>query len=307
MNRKRIICSILIVAVFLTFCVYKYFADLQGNYLTTIGNTCQTVSDIKYDLLKSAENLSVDEIEVTTANLSELVNVSKEKLANESNRLTNANVPDKFRESNKTILECMKLEYNLLDGLKKVFEITNEYSAVEDFNKSQNTLTALKEKSALLKVNNNNFEECFDLSPVYEKINFYLKTRVQLRYEKDMEEQAEREAVAAAERERIEREKNTFYITYKFYPQSGIRFSNNNVIMKIGQRLVIQLADDSVIPEYVDWFSTVDGNVWDNFEHYYDGDFGMILIAKSTGRFSVQLRPEYDWEKSSYIYVTVMP
>lgn len=305
MNKKHAVCLILIVAILLSFCFYKYFENSQEKYLTALSNTYQTVNEIKHDLLASSESLSADEIETTTANLKELLDNSKEKLANESNQLANANVPDKFRESNKTILECMKLEYNLLDRLKKVFEITNEYSAVEDFNKCQDTLTALKEKSALLKVNGNNFEESFDLFPVYEKINFYLKARVQLRYEKDMAEQAEREAVAAAERERIEREKNTFYITYNFYPQSRIRFSNDNVIMKIGQRLVIQLADDSVIPKFIDWFS--DDGMWDNFEHYNDGDFGMILIAKSTGRFSAQLRPEYDWNRTSYIYVTVMP
>ena len=166
-------------------------------------------------------------------------------------------------------------------------------------------MTALKEKSALLKVNGNNFEESFDLFPVYEKINFYLKARSQLRYEKDMAEQAEREAVAAAERERIEREKNTFYITYNFYPQSRIKFSNNNVIMKLGQRLVIQLADDSFIPKRVDFFS-MDG-LYDHFEYYNNGDFGRVFIPKSTGRFSIRLRPERDWDKSDCIYITVMP
>lgn len=305
MNKKRAVCLILIVAILLAFCFYKYFENLQEKYFTALSNTYQTVNEIKHDLLASSESLSADEIETTTANLKELLDNSKEKLANESNQLANANIPDKFQESNKTILECMKLEYNLLDRLKNVFEITNEYSAVEDFNKYQDTLTALKEKSALLKVNNNNFEECFDLFPVYEKINFYLKARSQLRYEKDMAEQAEREAVAAAERERIEREKNTFYITYNFYPQSRIKFSNNNVIMKLGQRLVIQLADDSFIPKRVDFFS-MDG-LYDHFEYYNNGDFGRVFIPKSTGRFSIRLRPERDWDKSDCIYITVMP
>ena len=189
--------------IFLTLTIFIFTAcgnsETSGqNFSATLKNTFQVVGEIKTDLSQAAENLSVSSSENTVANLQKILDSSKEKISAENEKLTNAEVPEKFSDSSKKILECMKIEYNLLDRLKENISNANEYEAVENFSKSKELFTNLKEQSALLNVDGNNFEEVFELSSVCQKIENYLLGRKQLRYEKDSAAQAQKNVVPVA-------------------------------------------------------------------------------------------------------------
>ena len=129
--------------------------------------------------------MSANDSENTSANLKQIFDISKEKISAENKNLTDAEVPEKFSASNQKILECLKIEYNLMDRLKENLSVQNEYEAADNFSKSKELFTNLKEQSALLNVDGNNFEEVFDLSTVCQKIENYLNTRKQLRFDRD--------------------------------------------------------------------------------------------------------------------------
>ena len=314
MDKKKIICSILVIGLIIAFGVYNYIDNLQKNYFISISNTFQTVNEIKDNLSNAAESLSTNDVKSTTDNLKQVLDETKEKLTVENEKLISLDTPDKFVDQNKKISDCLKLEYNLMDRLKNVFEFTNEYEAVENFNKSKDIMTDLKEQSTMLNVNGNNFEEVFNISPVYEKIETYLKSRTQLRYDKDMKEQAEREAEAAAERARIERAKNTFYVNYSLASkQSKVELSTNDMTIHVGQTVYISLANDSADPGQVRWMSN--GSMFwqmfdtESFDRQSDRTaLGMKLTALVPGKSNVQIVPNYgDWNRAATFFITVIP
>ena len=226
--KKVLIIAGLIVAVFIFGVALSQSvknSTVQENYSETIAKTYMEVSGVKNDLTISANNLSVNGAENFLQNL----DASKEILSNEVKKLDSAEVPEKFSDNHRKILECLKTEYNLMNRLKENFSIQNEYEAADNFAKSKELFTSLKEQSAFLTAQGNNFEEVFELSAVCDKAEKYFNTKRQLRYEKDQKEQAEREKAAAAERERIEREKQknlakTLNVTPEEFQQ---RFNEN--------------------------------------------------------------------------------
>ena len=318
MDKKKLFVALIVLVVCSFLGVYKYFSSLQENYLSEVSNTYQSVNDIKENLLNACENGALnfgnegkknptnEPVENTTKNFNQILDESKEKLISENEKLSSVNVPNEYSEQNKKILESLKIEYNLFERVKNVFSFTNEYEEIENFNKTKDTMISLKENSALLNVGGNNFEEIFDLSPVYEKIENHLKSKVQLRYEKDMKEQAEREAAAAAERERIERAKNTFYVGYRFFRSNQrISFSANDLTIKVGQTVHVFLEDSSEVPTFVRMLSTT--GLWNNCSHYDDGNHGVVLTAKSVGHFNLEIEPEWNMHKTGILYINIVP
>ena len=185
--------------------IYKQSADLLENYFATLADTYQIVADIKNNLNYAADSLNVQNSEQT--NFIQILEISEELLANEVKKLNAVEVPENFSEDNKKIIECLTNEYHLMNRLKENFSIRNEYEAADNFPKSKELITTLKERSAFLVVEKNDFDEIFELSAVGEKIEKFLNAKKQLRYDKDQKEQAEHEKAEAAERERIERER----------------------------------------------------------------------------------------------------
>ena len=176
--------------IFLTLTIFVFTAcgnseTSNQNFSATLKNTFQVIGGVKSDLSQAAENLSANDSENTSANLKQIFDISKEKISAENAKLTTAEVPENFSASNQKILECLKIEYNLMDRLKENLSVQNEYEAADNFSKSKELFTNLKEQSALLNVDGNNFEEVFDLSTVCQKIENYLNTRKQLRFDRD--------------------------------------------------------------------------------------------------------------------------
>ena len=201
----------------------------RQDYSTVAKNTYKVAEEIKLDLAKAAENLSTNDAEGTVAKLTQSLDGAKDKISLENQNLSNAEVPEKFADSNKKILECLKIEYNLIDRLKENISNPNEYEAVENFNKSKELVINLKEQAALLNVEGNNFENVFELSSVCQKIENYLNTKKQLRYNKDSEEQAKRDAAERAKSERpnvVVVERNNSGSSEQdvgIYPATGLR------------------------------------------------------------------------------------
>ena len=228
-----VLATVFIISVIGAFGVQKYLQNSSENYFSTISNTFQTTKEIKEILIQSADSLSVNDVTSTVSNFNRHLDESKNKLTTENNNLLNAEVPEKFVDSNKKILECLKAEYNLLDRIKDIVSLNNEYEAVENFNKTKDLMKNLKESSAMLSVDGKNFDEVFEFSPVYEKIEKFLNSRKQLRYDKDQKEQAEREKIAAQEKADAEQSKNPVQIPKNenvqgnyyvgIYPQSGLK------------------------------------------------------------------------------------
>ena len=183
---KKFLPAVAIVLLATAFVGQQYFKSSSGNYSATISQVFQDTKDIKETLLQSSDNLSVNDVSSTTANFIRHLDESKTNLTTDNGNLTNAEVPDKFSDANKKILECLKTEYNLFDRLKDILSLQNEYEAVESFNKSKDLMQELKEKSAMLSVEGNNFDEVFDFSALYEKVEKFLNTRKQLRYDRDV-------------------------------------------------------------------------------------------------------------------------
>ena len=228
--KKVLIIAALIVVAFIfgvTLSQSVKNSTAQENYQHAVKNTYQSVADVKYILQNIADNLNIQNSDQN--NFLQALENSKEILANENKNLNQLEVPAEYSDVHKKIIDCLKTEYNLLDRLKENFAIQNEYEAAENFVKSKELFTNLKEQSAFLMVKGIDFEEVFDLSAVSEKLEKYFSAKKQARYEKDQKEQEEREKAAAAERERIEREKQknlakTLNVTPEEFQQ---RFNEN--------------------------------------------------------------------------------
>ena len=183
---KKILPLIAVVLLSTAFVAQQYFKNSSENYSVTINQVFQDTQEIKEILLQSADGLSVNDVSSTTANFVRHLDESKTNLTTVNSNLTNAEIPDKFSDANKKIVECLKIEYNLIDRLKDILSLQNEYEAVESFNKSKDLMQNLKESSAMLSVDGNNFDYAFDFSSVYEKVEKFLTTRKQLRYDRDV-------------------------------------------------------------------------------------------------------------------------
>ena len=144
--------------------------------------------------------MSSTESETRVETLIRTLNSSKETLLKTNKALNNADVSEKFSDDTKKLLECLKTEYNLMNRWREALSMKNEYEASENFIKSKDLMLDLKEKSAMLSIDGNFFEDTFDLSATYEKIEKFLADKKQLRYERDLKEQAVRDKTAEAER-----------------------------------------------------------------------------------------------------------
>ena len=149
---KKFLPAVAIVLLATAFVGQQYFKSSSGNYSATISQVFQDTKDIKETLLQSADSLSVNDVSSTTANFIRHLDESKTNLTTDNGNLINAEVPDKFSDANKKILECLKTEYNLFDRLRDILSLQNEYEAVKSFNKSKDLMQELKEKSAMLSV-----------------------------------------------------------------------------------------------------------------------------------------------------------
>lgn len=199
-DTKNIVAIILSLLAIVSVVTYKYFSTSQEDYSKAITKTYQTVAEVKNNLQNAADNLNA--YDADQQNFLQFLDTSKEILADENKKLSTLEVPEKYLDANKIIIDCLKVEYNLIDRLKDNFAIQNEYEAAENFSKSKELIIGLKEQSAFLNVEGNNFEEVFELSSIAGKVESYFNARKQLRYDKDQKEQAAREKAAAAEKAR---------------------------------------------------------------------------------------------------------
>ena len=281
LETKNIVAIILSLLAITAAATYKYFDNAQENYSTTVTKTYLEVSGVKNDLTTSATNLSANGAE----NFIQTLNTSKEILSNEVKKLNAVEVPEKFSDDHRKVVECLKTEYNLIDRLKENLSIQNEYEAVDNFAKSKELFKNLKEQSTFLSVDRNNFDEVFELSAVGEKIENYLNGKKQLRYDKDQKEQAEREKAAAAERERIEREKQKkFHKTLTMTAEEFRNFYNQNAsALPEGDKIKITGVQSDFIPfdkSYVYIFYNKSG--FDLVETSYENRVDGFLIANRT-------------------------
>ena len=182
---------------------YLHFKGLQANYSEEITDAYHKMFDIKSNLTVAAGNLSATDSEKTSEDFINQLNSAKEILLEKNKILSDIDVPEKFVDNNKKLLDCLKIEYNLINRLKEVISINNEYEAFEDFTKSKDLMIELKEKSVMLSIEGNDFEDILNFSSVYEKIEKYINTRKQVRYDGDVsaqaaDERAQREAIQAS-------------------------------------------------------------------------------------------------------------
>lgn len=197
-KNKMILYALLAVFAITAYAGYNFFKGAKTNYSDEITDIYQAVSDIQSDLSVAAGNLSATDSEKTSEDFIKKLNSSKESLMDKNKTLNNIDAPEKSSDDIKKLTECLKTEYNLMNRLKEILSIKNEYDAVDDFNKSKDLMIDLKEKSAMLSIEGNNFEDVFNLAAAYEKIEKYLTTRKQLRYDGDMAKQS----ATTAERQR---------------------------------------------------------------------------------------------------------
>lgn len=222
---QRFLTAIMFGATILIFTACGGNDSAGQNYSATVAESYRTISALKGNLIQAAENLSVSDA-TGTEKFNQTLDAAKSKLAMENSNLTDSDVPEKFSDANKKILDCLKIEYNLIDRLKEILANTNEYDAAENLPKIKESITNLKEQSALLTVDGNDFEDAFELSAVYEKLDRYINAKKQMRYDKDTAEQAKRDAEAAqaaANRERSQRQQGGGYEReIGVYPATGL-------------------------------------------------------------------------------------
>ena len=199
LEKNKILSAILAVLAVSCALGYQYFKGTKTNYFDAVTETYQAVAEIQSDLSVVAGNLSTTDLG-TVETFTRKLNSAKKILLDKDKNFKKIDVLEEFADDNKKLLESLKSEYNLMNRWKEALSISNEYEASENFTKSKDLMLDLKEKSALLSVEGNYFEEIFDLAVVYEKVEKYLNAKKQLRYDRDMKEQAEREKVAAAEK-----------------------------------------------------------------------------------------------------------
>ena len=208
---------------------YQYFKGEKTNYLDAVTETYQAVAEIQSDLSIAAGNLSATDAGTVETFVGKL-NSAKDILLEKNKNFSKVDVPEESADDNKKLLESLKTEYNLMNRWKEAVSINNEYEAADDFAKSKDLMLELKEKSAMLSIDGNYFEEIFNLATAYEKVEKYLNAKKQSRYDKDQKEQAERDKAAAAEKARqeaavaaAERKKNSAEREIGVYPATGLR------------------------------------------------------------------------------------
>ena len=232
MEKNKIFAAILALFAVSSAVGYQYFKGAKTDYLDLVTETYQAVTEIQSDLSIAAGNLSTtDSASVET--FTRKLNSSKEILIEKNKKLSQVDVNEKSADDNKKLLESLKAEYNLMNRWKEAISITNEYEAADNFAKSKDLMQELKEKSAMLSIEGNYFEEIFNLASVYEKVEKFLNTKKQLRYDKDQKDQAAREKAAAEEKAKQQaaaqrqvqaRNENTqgnYYVGV--YPESGLK------------------------------------------------------------------------------------
>ena len=198
LETKNIVAIILSLIAITATASYKFYSTSQKDYSNAIIKNYQKVAEVKNNLKNAADNLNPNNADQN--NFLQILETSKEILSNENKKLNQLEVPEKNSDAHKKIIDCLKTEYNLLDRLKENFSIQNEYEAADNFSKSKELFTNLKEQSAFLSVEGNNFEGIFELSAVSEKLEKYFNAKKQLRYDRDQKEQTEREKAAAEEK-----------------------------------------------------------------------------------------------------------
>ena len=199
LEKTKILAAVLAVLAISSAVGYQFFKGKNTNYLDAITETYQAAAEIQSDLSIAAGNLSsTDSASVET--FTRKLNSAKDILLKKNKSFGEIDVPEKSAEDNKKLIECLKAEYNLMNRWKEAVSISNEYEATENLTKSKELMLELKEKSAMLSIEGNNFEDIFDLATAYEKVEKYLNTKKQLRYDKDQKDQAARDQAAEAEK-----------------------------------------------------------------------------------------------------------
>lgn len=313
--KRKLIFVVTIVAILLLsglFAVNNHYKDMKNKYLNLISVAYQDVDKIKINIDSANEKLSAKSETDTTGDLIQKLNEGTKVIKNNSEILSRAEIPEKERyaEVNKKLLECLQIEYNLLERIKDNLSMNDEYAAVESQKKTKELVTALKEQSSLLNIEENNFSEAFDITLQYEKIGAYLTSRAQLRYEKDDREQKERERIEAEERARLEREKNTFYVSYKIpYKNAPIFLSTNDMTVHVGQCIYLNIASDSISPSSLRWMMSDAPMHNEAVEmELIDGKLGAKFTAILPGKKEFTLVPDFsDWERSAKFAITVIP
>lgn len=296
----------IVVVVFMSllagiFVIHQQFESKKNNYLASLNTAYLNIDGIKTELDKATGKLSANSETDTTGDLINVLNNGTETLKTTNEMLSNIEIPDKekYSDVNKKLLECLQMEYNLFERIKDTLGTTDEYSAKENQKHTKELMTNLKEQSAMLTVEGNDFGAAFDVSLYFEKIGSYLDAKAQLRYEKDDREQKERERI-----------QNTYYVTYSVpYNNAPIYLSNNNMTVHVGQCIYLTLASDSRDPGPLRWM-TFDGPLHNNSVEMelMNRGLGAKFTAVVPGQKYYQLVPNYsDWERSAKFYITVVP
>lgn len=273
----------------------------QENYSKKITKTYQLVAEVKNILQNAANNLNPHNAD--QQNFLQFLDASKEILANENKKLSALEVPEKNSDAHKKIIDCMKIEYNLMNRLRENFSIQNEYEAADNFQKSKELFTNLKEQSSFFIFEGNDFEETFDLSAVSEKLEKYFDAKKQLRYDKDQREQAEREKAAAAERERVEREKalaerqKNFHKTSLMTAEEFKNFYNKNASV-LPQNSQIKIIDFQV--------KSADDGLGYQFTTNYKVGFVAFTENNSDKISKIMIGKEQSGESSLENYLNIM-
>lgn len=202
LDKKNIVAIILSLLAITSAATYKYFDNAKENYSNALTSAYQTVEVVKNNLTAGAENLNVQNAEQT--NFIQTLKNSAENLSSEVKKMNTVEVPEKFLNDHRKVVESLKTEYSLIGRLEENFSIQNEYEAAEKFAESKDLIKKLKEDTTFLSVDGKDFDKNFELTAVGEKIEKYLNTKKQLRYDRDQKEQAEREKAAAAEKAKQE-------------------------------------------------------------------------------------------------------
>ena len=202
LDKKNIVAIILSLLAITSAATYKYFDNAKENYSNALTSAYQTVEVVKNNLTAGAENLNVQNAEQT--NFIQTLKNSAGNLSSEVKKLNAVEVPEKFLNDHRKVVESLKTEYSLIGRLEENFSIQNEYEAAEKFAESKDLIKKLKEDTTFLSVDGKDFDKNFELTAVGEKIEKYLNTKKQLRYDRDQKEQAERDKAAAAEKAKQE-------------------------------------------------------------------------------------------------------
>ena len=141
MKRKLIfgVTIVVIVSLFGLFALNHHYNEMKNNYLNLLSATYQDIDGIKTNIDNANKKLAANSEIDTTGDLIKQMNEGTQVIKSNSEILSNIEIPEKekYSEVNKRLIECLQIEYNLLERIKENLAISNEYDAVENQKKTR--------------------------------------------------------------------------------------------------------------------------------------------------------------------------